>query len=148
MRQQVKFTDPKTGATYTWPVNPGYADITQPAQKARQIQRTSNTGNVGVTKQQGDDGPLIVHWEPLVFHIAHETALWEWYVKCKLQTIYLSDWDGDTVEGQIITLGRQQIGALGGPGDTNARGYYCKYVFEFEIYRFVNGLLATAGVTP
>jgi hypothetical protein len=146
MPQQVVFTDPRTSHTYTWPINPGYDGITQAAQKQRNIQRTSNTANVGATKQQGDDGPMIIHWEPLIFHIAHETALWQWWMLCKLQTIYLTDWDGETFEGQIITLGRQQIGALSGPGDTLQRGFYCKYTFEFEVYRFVSGLLATAGV--
>ena len=43
-------------------------------QKQRQIQRTSNTANVGATKQQGDDGPMVLHWEPLIFHLAHELA--------------------------------------------------------------------------
>ena len=54
---QVVFTDPRTSSTYTWPSNP----TTEGAlDKARQIERTSNTGNVGATKQQGDDGPLIL----------------------------------------------------------------------------------------
>jgi hypothetical protein len=146
MSQQVLFTNPKTGATYIWPINPGYDGVTQAAQKQRQIERTSNTANVGATKQQGDDGPYIIHWEPLIFHAAHETALWQWYAICKLQTIYLTDWNGEECEGQIITLSRQQIGALGGPGDTNSRLFYCKYVFEFEVYRFISGVLANAGV--
>lgn len=146
MSQQVVFTNPRTGGTYTWPINPGYDGVTQAMQKQRQIQRTSNTGNVGATKQQGDDGPAIMHWEPLIFHQAHETALWQWYVLCKTQTIYLTDWNGETFEGQIITLGRQWVGAIAGPGDTTARRGYAKYVFEFEVYRFVSGVLASAGV--
>jgi hypothetical protein len=144
---RVTFTNPATGDSYVWPVNPGPQDITQPTLKQRQIERTSNTANVGATKQQGDDGPLIFHWEPLVFHEAHEQALWQWYALCKGQSIYLTDFAGDVYEGQIITLGRQQIGALAGPGDTQERGFYCKYVFEFEVWRLVSGLLATAGVT-
>ena len=146
MAQQVVFTDPRTSGTYVWQVNPPYDGITQPAQKQRQIQRTSNTANVGATKQQGDDGPMIHHWEMPVFHTAQETAFWQWYMLCKTQTIYLTDWNGDVFEGQIITLGRQWIGALAGPGDTTARRGYAKYIFEFEVYRFVSGLMAAAGV--
>jgi hypothetical protein len=148
MPQMVTFTNPANGQTYVWPNNPNPDAITQPAQKQRQIDRTSNTGNVGATKQQGDDGPYIIHWEPLVFTAAHEQALWTWWQLCKSQTIYLTDFNGEEFEGQIITLGRQQIGALGGPGDTNERLFYVKYVFEFEVYRFVSGLMAAAGVTP
>lgn len=145
---RVTFTNPATGDTYQWRLNPGPDSITQPATKQRTIDRTSNTANVGATKQQGDDGPLVIHWEPLVFHESQELALWEWYMLCKEQSIYLTDFDGDVYEGQIITLGRQQIGALAGPGDTKERGFYCKYVFEFEVWGFVSGLLAAAGVTP
>ncbi|MFL5861085.1 MAG: hypothetical protein ACJ780_09930 [Solirubrobacteraceae bacterium] len=143
---QVVFTNPRTSATYTWPINPGYDGMTQAAQKQRQIARTSNTANVGATKQQGEDGPIILHWEPLIFHAAHEQALWEWYVLCKLQTIYLTDWNGEKSEGQIITLGRQWLGAIAGPGDTTERRGYAKYVFEFEVYRLISGVMAAAGV--
>jgi hypothetical protein len=145
---RVTFTDPKTGDTYVWPNNPNPDAITQAAQKQRSIDRTSSTGNVGLVKQQGDDGPYIIHWEPLIYRESHEEALWEWYAKCKLQTIHLTDFNAEVFEGQIITLGRQQIGAIGGPGDINTRMFYCKYIFEFEVYSFVSGVLATAGVSP
>lgn len=147
MPQMVTFTNPANGQTYVWPHNPP-PDGIQPAQKQRQIDRASNTGNVGATKQQGDDGPFIIHWEPVVFTAAHEQALWTWWQLCKSQTIYLTDFDGEEFEGQIITLSRQQIGAMKGPGDVNDRMFYAKYVFEFEVYRFVSGLMAAAGVTP
>lgn len=148
MPQRVTFTNPANGQSYVWEHNPPPDGITQPATKQRQIERTSNTGNVGATKQQGDDGPYMIHWEPLVYSEAMETALWTWYQLCKGQTIYLTDWNGEVFEGQITQLGRQQIGALGGPGDIGSRLFYAKYIFEFEVYRFVAGPLAAAGVTP
>lgn len=146
MPQQVTFTDPAgVVPAYVWPVNPNPDAVTQYAQKQRQIDRTSNTGNVGATKQQGDDGSYIIHWEPNIYHEAHEQAMWQWWMLCKLQTIYLTDFDGETFEGQIITLGREQKGVLSGPGDAKSRMFYCTYVFEFEVYRFVSGLMAAAG---
>lgn len=144
-RQQVTFTNPADGTTYVWPHNPP-PDSIQPAQKQRQIDRTSNTGNVGAVKQQGDDGAFIIHWEPVIYVEAHETALWTWYQLCGRQSIYLTDFNGEQFEGQIITLSRQQIGVLAGPGDIMERGFYCKYVFEFEVWRFISGPLASAGV--
>lgn len=141
------FTDPITAATYVWPINPP-PDGVSAQQKQRVIDRTSNTGNVGTVKQQGDDGAYIIHWEPKVFLASHEQALWEWFVKSKKQTIYLTDFNNEQYEGQIITLARQQIGAMGGPGDIPQRLFYCKYVFEFEVYRFISGVMADAGVTP
>lgn len=143
---RVTFQNPKTGATYVWGINPGYDAVTTPAQKQRQIERTSNTANVGATRQQGDDGPYIIHWEFSVFTEAMEEALWEWYALSKLQSIYMTDFRGDQYEGQIITLGSSEIGVLSGPGDATVRGFYDKYVFEFEVWRFMSGRLAVAGV--
>jgi hypothetical protein len=143
---RVTFTDPATGDTYTWPNNPAPNEITQAASKSRSIDRTSSTGNVGLVKQQGDDGAYIVHWEPSVFTREHEVQLWSWYTLSSKQTIYLADWDGNVYEGQIITLSKQDIGALGGPGDIPDRLMYAKYVFEFEVYSFIAGILADAGV--
>lgn len=144
---QVKFTDPKTGNTYTWAVNPPYGGI-QPQAKTRQIQRTSNTGNVGVTKQQGDDGPYIIHWQVAVFHKAQQTAMWQWYQLCKMQTIYLTDWEGNEYEGQIISMQDQWVGVVAGPGDATARAGYSQMEMQFEVYRFVSGYMVTAGVLP
>lgn len=144
---QVTFTDPKTGATYSWTTNPP-PDGIQPSSKVRQIERTSNTGNVGATKQQGDDGPYIMAWNVNVFTEAQEIALWEWYRKCEKQTIYLTDWGGNQYEGQIIELGDQWTGVLSGPGDARDRQGYSRMTFQFEVYRFISGKMATAGVTP
>ncbi len=134
---QVVFTDPRTSATYTWTHNPS-ADY-QPASKARNIERTSNTANVGAMKQQGDDGPFILDWTINVLTTAQETALWQWYMLCKLQTIYVTDWDGEEYEGQIILLSRQR---------QLATAEYAVYEMQFECYAFISGVLATAGVSP
>lgn len=133
----VIFTNPLTAATYTWPVNPA-ADSEQPLSKVRQIERTSNTGTVGAVKQQGDDGPLILDWQINVQTSAMETALWQWYVLCRTQTIYVTDWDGEQYEGQIIDLSRAR---------KVASTQYAVYQIQFEIWRCISGILFTAGVT-
>lgn len=141
------FTDPRTATTYTWPFNPGYQAETQATGKTVPIQRTSNTGNVGAVRQQGDAGPAIIHWEFDVFHTTHEAALLAWFELSQKQSIYLTDFEGEQNEGQIIVMTRQRIGAVGGPGDMIAAfGFYEKFVFEFEIWRFISGAFHTAGV--
>lgn len=144
---RVTFTNPKTATTYVWPYNPPYTAM-QPAGKSISIDRTSNTGNVGPVKQQGDDGPYIIKWDILVFTDAHEAALWLWYELSRKQSIYLTDFRNSQYEGQIIELSFQEIGAMKGPGDTDARGFYQKCTFGFEVWRFISGPQATAGVTP
>jgi hypothetical protein len=132
----VTFTNPADNSTYVWPRNP----LTEGAhEKPRNIERTSKTGNVGATKQQGDDGPYILDWTVDAFDSSFETALWTWYVLCQKQTIYLTDWLGEQNEGQIITLSRQRI---------NDIQHHAQYLMQFEVYRFISGPLATAGVNP
>ncbi|HXO84596.1 MAG TPA: hypothetical protein VN803_03625 [Gemmatimonadales bacterium] len=133
----VVFTDPRTASTYTWEVNPT-ADNEHPLMKPRTIERTSKTGNVGAVHQQGDDGPLIIDWMVTVTSPAMELALWQWYVLCKSQTIYVTDWQGEEYEGQIIYLSRERKA-----GATP----YAIYEVQIEVYRLISGILATAGVT-
>lgn len=133
----VTFTDPRTSSTYTWEVNPS-ADSEHPLVKPRSIERMSNTGNVGLVKQQGDDGPITLDWTVQVRSSAMELALWQWYVLCKRQTIYITDWNGEEVEGQIIYLSRER--KVGNPP-------YAIYEVQVEVYRLISGVLATAGVT-
>src|ERR1700752_3000357 len=109
MPQQVQFIDPASVVpTYTWPVNPPY-DGENAATKQRQIERTSNTGTIGATKQIGDDGPYIIDWKVNVFTAAFEQALWQWWGLCKKQSIYLVDFNGEQYEGQIVTLTRPRV---------------------------------------
>lgn len=144
---QVTFYDPRTTTTYVWPDNPPF-DGEQPSTKERQIDRTSNTANVGSVKQQGDDGPYLIDWKVNVFSAAHESAMWAWWQKCKSQTIWLTDAGGEVYEGQIIFLSRQRQGVIAGPKDSTDRRFYVVYEFKFEVYRFVSGLMHDAGVTP
>ncbi len=143
---QVRFTDPRTGVFYDWATNPGWDQVTTPAGKQRSVTRTSNTSNLGVTRQQGDDGPVILHWEPFVYTEAQEVQLWFWYDLSTRQTIYLSDWNGEESEGQVVTCQRKWLGALSGPGDTRARVGYAQYTFEWEVYRWLSGVQYNAGL--
>jgi hypothetical protein len=135
----VTFTNPATSATYVWEANPNSENV---ATKQRAIERTATTGNVGAVKQQGDDGPYILDWSIIVQTAAMETALWAWYVLSDTQTIYVTDWDGEQYEGQVILLSRLRTPSGG------SRGEYATYELQFEVYRFISGVMASAGVTP
>lgn len=141
MSMLVKFTNPATSATYTWERNPS-ADTVTP--KSRQVERTSTTGNVGAVKQQGDDGTYILDWQINILDAAMETALWEWYMLSRTQTIYVTDWAGEEYEVQIVAISRQRVpGAL-----ALTNNQYMVYEVQMEVYRFISGPLATAGVIP
>jgi len=136
---QVTFTDPRVGTVYTWAANPTTENAVN---KNRQIERTSTTGNVGAVKQQGDDEPYILDWGLNVFGTAQEVALWQWYMLSRTQTIYLTDWQGEKYEGQIITVTRTRMAA---PANGQP---WSVYQIQFEVYKFLSGVLATAGVIP
>lgn len=135
----VTFTNPRDSSTYSWPRNPSSE---QPASKVRNIERTSNTGNVGSVKQQGDDGALILDWSIICETRAMEVALLTWYVTSKTQTIYVTDWDGEEYEVQIIAVSRQRVPSGGSSGE------YAVYDLQLEVYRFISGVWFDAGVTP
>lgn len=135
---QVIFTDPRTGNTYTWERNPTI-DTEQPGAKIRNIERTSNTANVGAVKQQGDDGPLIFDWQVSVTSTAQRQALWTWYMLCKTQTIYVTDWEGAQYEGQVVFLSEARKASESG---------YSVFQMQFECYRLISGILYNAGVVP
>jgi hypothetical protein len=132
----VTFTNPKTSATYEWEVNPT-GDSEQALTKQIAIERTSNTGNVGAVKQQGDDGPLILDWLINVPSSGMQIELWQWFLLSKVQTIYVTDWEGEEYEGQIIMLTRAR--KIAAP---------TVYQMQLEVYRCISGVLASAGVTP
>lgn len=136
---QLTFTDPRTSSTYSLPTNPNTENAVG---KTRNIERTSNTGNVGATKQQGDDGSMVIDVSAQVVAGAEETALWQWYALCRSQTVYLTDWAGSQYEGQIISLMRQwQLGPRNG-------AQWAVYDLQFEVWRFISGPQASAGVNP
>jgi hypothetical protein len=148
--QRVTFTNPANGDTYEFATNPEWDAETQQGtgyqEKVRQIERTSNTGNIGATRQQGDDGAFILNWQFAIYSAAQEQAMWSWYELSGKQSIYLTDFDGEEYEGQLTTVGRMRQGAAGGPQDTNSRGFYAIYVVQFEVWVFRSGMIATAGV--
>jgi hypothetical protein len=152
MSQQVMLINPANAQSYTFDVNPGFDAETQGGvsymQKKRNIEYTSNTGNIGLTRQQGADGNYLLHWQFNVFSAAQEQALWKYYMLSKTQSIILEDFNGEIYEGQIVTLARQRAGVLAGPRDATARKFYAQYTFEFDVWAFISGLLASAGVTP
>lgn len=141
-----RFTNPANGAFYDWLTN---HEEEEEAGKTRTISHTSNTGNVGLVKQQGEDGPYILKLRGKIMHRSQFQAFWEWYALSKGQTIYFRDYDGQEYEVQITSFTPQRVRKLSHTGrDPSTPHHYWTYGMELEVYRFIAGDLATAGVTP
>lgn len=143
---RVAFIDPATGTTYEW--HRGY-EAEEDSGKTRQISGQANTGQTGRVRQQGDDGPYVRTVTGKIVHAAQRQQFWEWYELCKTQTIHLRDHDGAVYEGQIVALNMHPVRRLPNLApDQNLRHVYYEYSLAFDVYDFVSGAMAEAGLTP
>lgn len=145
LRSSNYFINPANGHRYDWPVN---HDTEDAVSKARAITRTSTTNNVGVVRQQGDDGPLTLQYSGTILHRAQLREFWAWYALCRAQTVYFYDFDGQGFEVQITTFSPVRKPTLRNPRDPSAPLHYWTYSITLDVYRMLAGDMADAGVTP
>lgn len=141
-----RFTNPANGDFYDWILN--HTDE-EAFGKARNITESAPTGNVGLVKQQGSDGPLVKTLSGTILDRSQYKAMWEWFVLSGSQTIYFTDFDGQQFEVQITSflpqLKRKLTSASRDPSMPNS---YWSYTIAMEVYGLIAGDLADAGVTP
>lgn len=141
-----KFTNPATAEEYSWVIN--HSDE-EAFGKARNITESAPTGNVGLVKQQGDDGPLIKTLSGTILDRSQYQAMWQWFNLCASQTIYFTDFDGQKFEVQITSFLPQLHRKLTAASrDPSMPSSYWTYTISLEVYACLEGDLAEAGVTP
>lgn len=140
-----RFVNPANGAVYNWQIN--HTEEDQQG-KTRNITRTATTAGIGVIRQQGDDGQLILKLSGTILHRAQYQAFWQWYQLCNTQTIYFYDFDDQGYEVQITSFQYARKRTLRNPRDPSAAHHYWTYTMELEVYKVLGGDLALAGVTP
>lgn len=143
---QCRFTNPATGTFYDFQVNPDQED---PMGKTRKVSRTAPTGNVGLVRQQGDESPMVIGIHGKILHRLQWQAFWATYRLCQTQTVNYRDWDGNVYEVQITAFNPVRVRKLSFSGrDPSLPHHYYTYDMTLEVYRFISGDLADAGVTP
>lgn len=140
------FYNPANGASYAWQVNHD-PEGEEEAGRERQIERTANTGLVGSVDQQGDDGPYILSLSGKILHRAQFVAFWNWYELCRTQSIWFYDFDGQGYEVQIIAFKPKRRGAVN-MRTSDPKTHFWTYSIQMRVYRFLQGDMVTAGVTP
>jgi hypothetical protein len=89
------FTNPANGQTYVWPIN---HDAEEAFGKTREIEHTAPTSGIGLLRQQGDDQPLVIKLAGTILTKAQRDAMVAWYELCEGQTIYWTDFAGESYE--------------------------------------------------
>lgn len=95
MRTPNVFINPVNGNTYEWPLN--HNEESQ-VTKSRQMSDGAATDNIGLIPQQGAPSPLIFEWKGTILDPNQFNAMIAWWKLCENQTIWLSDFAGDTYE--------------------------------------------------
>jgi hypothetical protein len=141
-----QFINPATGATYSWLVT---HTEEEDSGKARNITRTAPTSGYGLVRQQGDDGPFLLKLSGTILDRSQLVAMWQWYALCRTQTIHFLDADAQRYEVQITDFAPKRIRkALSPHRDASTPLHYWTYTIVLEVYAFIAGDMAGAGVTP
>lgn len=141
-----KFINPVTAEEYEWHRN---HESEEPSGKTRAITGSANTGNVGRVRQQGASEPYERRLKGRMVHRAQYVAFWRWFTLCDTQTIYFVDHQGHSYEGQITAFTPRLVRKERAMSpDPDMQQHYYEYDLTFQVYRFISGDEATAGVTP
>jgi hypothetical protein len=138
-----QFYNPATGEGYPWPIN--HSDENSFG-KARQVNTGANTANTGLTMQQGDDEPMVIEVTGTILHSAQHAAMIRWFAISKQQTIYFTDYSGDSYEVVILAYQPTRQRTLGNPRDRTMPFHYYKYTLRMHVVRILAG--AWTQVTP
>jgi hypothetical protein len=139
-----KFIDPKTGETYSWPIN--HSSEESMGQK-RNIKHSAPTMNTGLNRQQGAPDPMLIRWKGTILTRAQNQAFLQWYAKCDNQTIHVEDFHGNRFEVIIVNYDPTRRPVMMNRHDpVNAPNVIWDYAMEMEVVSIVSG--DWVGVTP
>src|SRR3954467_15778758 len=93
------FYNPASGEGYDWPVNHSEENSFG---KTRQVSTGANSANTGLTMQQGDDEPMVIELTGTILHSSQHAAMIRWFAISKQQTVYFTDFAGDSYEVVIL----------------------------------------------
>lgn len=141
-----RFTNPVDGGTYDWIIN---HTEEEESGKTRQVTRAGLTDGVGMVRQQGEDGALVLHLRGTILDRSQYQAMWIWFQVSRSHTIYFTDFDGQSYEVQITSFQPRRIRKLTSPRrDPTTPNHYWTYSMDMEVINFLTGDLAASGVTP
>lgn len=137
MRSPNVFTNPLTGATYAWEIN--HAEESESGRN-RNVETRANTGNVGLVRQQGELTPLVLRYTGTILRQPQLDTMLGWFLLCETQSIYFTDFAGDSYEVLISNFQPRRVRAM-----LNLRGqatnpqHYWTYTIEMHVLNVRSG---------
>jgi len=149
MRTPNVFTNPKTGATYSWAINHAEEEATG---KDRTFEHTAPTAHgsdpgVGLIRQQGSEGPMVLKYSGTILSLAQHQEFVAWFNLCRTQSIWFRDFAGDEYEVIISSYAPKRERVMHNPrGGETARNFIIRYSISMEVLAIRSGMWA--GTKP
>lgn len=134
--------NPKTNASYAWPVNHREED---PVGKSRQMGDGAPTSNIGMIPQQGAATPLIKTLKGRFFDDAQNAANLIYWELCEDHSIYFQDFNGDLYEVIITDYAPTRVAVARNPKFPELT-YVWDYTITMRVLTAFSG--PWAGVSP
>lgn len=140
-----RFDDPAGNvASYDWQVNHSEeGDVG----REPNIENGAPTSNVGMIVQEGADNPLVLRVRGTILHAAQHEEFLVWRRLSRAQTIYFTDFAGDSYEVIITRYVSTRHRTIRNPRDqANMPFYFRRYEMDMQVVRVIAG--AWAGELP
>lgn len=143
---QNRFATNDGSVVYDWPIN-HKPDGEGALGQARELTREASTGLVGGVVQQGDDGPVVLKMSGHIETEAQHIAFWDWFHRCKTETIYFRDFAGSEYEVLFTSYQPTRVGVIWNPRDNSIPHHRYTYDMELTVIQVYSGPMA-GRVTP
>jgi len=136
--QRVNLMDVAPGGlgTYEWAI--GYTEEGEFGRR-RNYDRSASTSGVGVVRQQGDDGPIIINVQGTILQADQHAYFCAFMKVGKLRTLIFTDFEGHQYEVLLTAYLPTRKRTSRNPRDPNILYHYYAYSMEMEAVRVLSG---------
>lgn len=121
---------------YQWPLN---YDEEGEFGRRRNYDRSASTSGVGVVRQQGDDGPIVITISGVILQADQHTYFCAFMKTGKLRTLIFTDFEGFQYEVLMTAYLPTRVRVGRNPRDPSIPYHYYKYSMEMEAVRVISG---------
>lgn len=136
--QRCQLVDAAPGGlgAYVWEAN---YDTEDEFSRARSYQRTATTDGVGVVRQQGDDGPVILKVSGVALRRVQHEKFVAFFLAARDRTMHFIDFEGYDYEVFITAYNPTRVRTSRNPQDPSMMFHYIKYSLQFEAVNVLSG---------
>lgn len=131
-------------ADYQWELNHA---TEQSFGRKRDVQGAMNVAGTQLITNQSDAQPLTLVYQGSILTRTQYEAMWHWEAMCESQTIYFTDFTGDSYEVVITDFEPVRVAGRNRRGGTDAPMWYWTYTLTMTVVAVRGGTLHDAGIT-